>query len=272
MCRNKRMNPQAMFDFHTHILPGMDDGSNSVEESLAMLEELTRQGVDGIAATPHFYATRSSPEHFFAKRQSAWEKLKSSLPPDSPEIRLGAEVQYFEGIHRLEGLERFRLEGTRLLLVEMPLCTWTTRMISSVLEISSREEIIVLLAHFERYLPYRNSKVMEQLQDHGVLMQASTGFFIKKPRTAMKLLREGKIHLLGTDSHNMCLRKPDLALALEIINRKKGAYLLQELAEREEVVLHEMENHRDCLCHISGTSADMRDLLSDPEKPAGNNG
>lgn len=261
-----------MFDFHAHILPGMDDGSQNLAESFAMLEELTRQEADGIAATPHFYASRSSPEVFFSKRKAAWQKLKSSLPPNSLEIRLGAEVQYFEGIHRLEGLERFRLEGTRLLLVEMPLCTWTARMISSVLEINSREEIIVLLAHIERYLPYRNNRVLEQLQEHGVLMQASTGFFVEKPHTAMKLLREGKIHLLGTDSHNMCLRKPDLALASEIIKRKKGAYLLQELAEREEVVLHEMENDRECLCHSSGVSAGMRDPLSDSEKPAGNDG
>ena len=269
MCRNKRMNLRAMFDFHTHILPEIDDGSRSVVESLAMLNELTRQGATGIAATPHFYANRSSPELFFLRRQAAWEKLQSNLPPDGPEIRLGAEVQYFEGIHRLQGLERFRLEGTRLLLVEMPLCTWTTRMISSTLEINSREEIIVLLAHIERYLPYRNSKVMEQLQEHGVLMQASTGFFLEKPYTAMKLLRKGRIQLLGTDSHNMDQRKPNLAQALEIVNRKKGEYLLQELANREEVVLNEVENHRDYLCYSSCASAGVRDLLSNPEKPAG---
>lgn len=266
------MNPQAMFDFHTHILPGIDDGSRSVAESLAMLNELARQGATGIAATPHFYATRSSPEHFFAKRQAAWEKLKSSLPPDSPEIRLGAEVQYFEGIHRLEGLERFCLEGTGLLLVEMPLCTWTSRMVSSVLEINNRAGMVILLAHIERYLPCRNARTLEQLQEEGVLVQASTGFFIEKPRIAMKLLRKGRIHLLGTDSHNMDQRKPNLAQALEIVNRKKGAYLLQELADREEVVLNEMENRGDYLCHSSGTPAGMRDLLSDPEKPAGNDG
>lgn len=230
-----------MFDFHTHILPGIDDGSRNVEESLALVTELARQGVSGIAATPHFYASRSAPEQFFTKRQAAWDQLHPILPPDTPKIRLGAEVQYFEGIHRLEGLERFRLEGTRLLLIEMPVCRWTTRMIAFIQEVNSRETITVLLAHIERYLRYQNGKALEQLQKDGVLMQASTGFFIENRRMAMKMLRKGKIQLLGTDTHNMDQRKPNFTQAMEIINRKKGAQLLQELAEREGVVLNEME-------------------------------
>ena len=231
-----------MFDFHTHILPGIDDGSCSVGESLAMVAELTRQGVTGIAATPHFYASRSAPEQFFAKRQAAWDQLHPNLPQDTPKIRLGAEVQYFEGIHRMDGLERFRLEDTKLLLIEMPVCRWTTRMIASIQEVNSRETITVLLAHIERYLRYHNGKALEQLQKDGVLMQASTGFFIEDRRIAMKMLRKGKIQLLGTDTHNMEQRKPNFAQALEIINQKKGMQLLHELAEREGVVLNEMEN------------------------------
>lgn len=249
-----------MFDFHTHILPGMDDGSRDVEESLAILHELTRQGASGVAATPHFYANRSSPEHFFARRQSSWEKLKSCLKPESLRIRLGAEVQYFEGIHRYEGLKLFCLEGTDLLLVEMPVCTWTTRMVSAIMEVNDRKNLTVLLAHIERYLPYRNGKICDRLLEHGVLMQASTGFFIEKRRTAMKMLREGKIHFLGTDSHNMDSRKPDLAQALDIINRKKGAQLLEELKKREAVVLNETQNNMaDLLRYSGGGAADMLD-------------
>ncbi|NCB93989.1 MAG: histidinol-phosphatase [Clostridia bacterium] len=236
-----------LFDFHTHILPGIDDGSRSVEESIAMLKELARQGASGIAATPHFYAQRSSPEHFFKERQTAWNLLKSRLRVDSLEIRLGAEVQYFEGIQRLEGLEQFCLEGTRLLLVEMPMCTWTRRMISAIIEVNSRENVIVLLAHIERYWQYWNEKALEQFREHGVLMQASTSLFVERRHKAIKLLREGKIHLLGTDSHNMDNRKPDMKQALENINRKNGEQLLLGLIQREAVVLNEMEIYMDCL-------------------------
>ena len=153
---------ETMFDFHTHILPNVDDGSQSVAESLAMLAELTRQGVSGVAATPHYYAHCSSPDRFFEARQDAWNRLKPNLPPETPEIRLGAEVQYFEGIHRLRELEQFRLEGTNLLLIEMPMCKWTDRMQSCILEINRQDTITVLLAHIERYMRYQNAKVLDK--------------------------------------------------------------------------------------------------------------
>lgn len=236
-----------MFDFHTHILPGIDDGSRSVQESLSMIDELARQGATGIAATPHFYPQRSSPEKFFAKRADAWTKLEPHLKAGWPEIRLGAEVQYFEGIKHYEGLERFCIEGTRLLLLEMPLCSWTARMVAAVAEMNRRENLRILLAHMERYLPYGNQAAWKSLAEQGVLIQASTGFFAEKRRKAMKLMRDGYIHFLGTDSHNMDARRPDLAPALETILRKKGKQWLAELECREEAVLNEGKRRVDHL-------------------------
>ena len=236
-----------MFDFHTHILPEIDDGSRSIAESLAMLEELRNQGVSGIAATPHFYANYMSPDSFFAERQAAWEKIESNRSPDSPEIRLGAEVQYFEGLHRFDRIEDFCIEGTELLLVEMPVCTWTTRMISSIVDINNRACVKVLLAHIERYLCFRNQKAIDQLLQCGVFMQASTGFFMEKRRKAMRMLREGKIHFLGSDSHNMTSRKPDVASALKILARENGGEWIRKLEQREAVILHETKTHRDDL-------------------------
>ena len=57
-----------MIDLHSHILPQMDDGSRSVDESLQMLAALAAQGVTDVAATPHFYASENSPERFLARR------------------------------------------------------------------------------------------------------------------------------------------------------------------------------------------------------------
>ena len=67
-----------MIDFHSHILPGMDDGSQTVEESLTLLEMLRAQGVDTVAATPHFYARENSPEVFLRRRREAWERLDAT--------------------------------------------------------------------------------------------------------------------------------------------------------------------------------------------------
>ena len=73
-------------------------------------------------------------------------------------------------------------------------------------------------------------------------MQASASFFIEKHRTALKLFRKGRIHLLGSDAHNMTQRAPNLGEALEIIRRDKKSLLLRELEERERVVLYEKES------------------------------
>lgn len=234
-----------IFDFHTHILPGIDDGSASVEESIAMLRELAAQGASGVAATPHFYALHTSPEVFFARRQDAWAQLAPHLTEELPEIRLGAEVQYFEGIHRCDGLERFCLDGTELLLLEMPVCVWTARMVDSVLELNRRRNLTVLLAHIERYRTRQNRSCWEPLLEDGVLMQVSASFFLERSRKAMELLREGSVHALGTDCHNMRARRPNLAPALEIIARKGGEELLRELKKREMMVLGEAKDNLD---------------------------
>ena len=86
-----------MIDFHTHILPGMDDGCKSVAERLWMLRQEQQQGVGTVVLTPHYYPWENSPEEFLARRSRAWENLRQQLPEDAPQLFLGAEVHYFEG-------------------------------------------------------------------------------------------------------------------------------------------------------------------------------
>ena len=90
-------------DWHSHILPGIDDGSRNVEESISLLNSQMAQGVKVAIATPHFYANDESVESFVDKRSKAFELLKAEVPETSLEIRLGAEVKYYEGISRLDG-------------------------------------------------------------------------------------------------------------------------------------------------------------------------
>ena len=101
-------------DFHTHILPGIDDGSSSVEESLAMLQMEKEQGASLVVATPHFYPQNDRPEKFLQRRKAAFEQLTEKISPDDklPQIILGAEVYYFKGIGQWEGLRDFAIENT----------------------------------------------------------------------------------------------------------------------------------------------------------------
>jgi len=108
-----------MIDFHAHILPGIDDGSKSVDESMTMLDSMSKQGIKKVIATPHFFANYESVDSFIERRKTAFQFLEER-PPNSPEILLGAEVKYYDGISHLLDLKKLRIEGSRLLLFEMP--------------------------------------------------------------------------------------------------------------------------------------------------------
>jgi len=204
----------------------MDDGSRSEEESLAMLEALAAQGVDFVAATPHFYADENSPAGFLDRRAAAAERLAGAWRPGLPALKLGAEVCYFEGIGRSKGLEALKIEDTGLLLLEMPFRRWSRRMLLEVRELQASVGT-VLLAHIERYLQWQDRETWETLADWGVLNQCNASFFLRwqTRRRALRMLREGKIHLLGSDSHNMGSRPPQLGEAAAALRREEREIL-----------------------------------------------
>lgn len=199
-----------MIDFHTHILPGMDDGSRSVSQSLSMLCEEARQNVDAVFLTPHFYAEENSPVEFLKRRYSAWRRLAPHLWSELPEVRLGAEIQYFEGICNVADVQHLRIVGTDLLLLEMPFCRWTDRMLGDIADLNDRRGSRVVLAHIERYMAMQHQDVWHQLRASGVLMQVNASFFgnRKTRRKALSMLVEGQIQFLGSDCHNMESRPP----------------------------------------------------------------
>ncbi len=79
-----------MIDWHSHILPKMDDGSKNAEQSVEMLRIMRQQKVNGVFATPHFYADKESPESFLRRRQRSYDELKNAITPDMdvPKIML----------------------------------------------------------------------------------------------------------------------------------------------------------------------------------------
>ncbi len=200
-----------MIDFHTHILPGMDDGSRSVEQSIQMLRLEAEQGITDAALTPHFYPRENSPARFLQRRQAAWELLQRHLEAGMPRLHLGAEVQYFEGICRAEQLESLQIQGMGILLLEMPMCRWTNRMTADVLDLQGFLPNGVVLAHIERYLPMQDRGTVEQLLDRGIRAQANVSFFCdwRTQTRAMSMFRRGQIHFLGSDCHDMDRRRPN---------------------------------------------------------------
>lgn len=230
-----------MIDFHSHILPGIDDGSKNVEMSVEMVGSLKAQGVDTICATSHFYATERTPERFRFRRQEAYEKLKAALPADAPRILLGAEVLYFPGISHMEELPSLCLEGTNLLLLEMPFETWSEYMIREVMELARSGRFSILLAHIERYFFQQPISIWDGFLDNGILMQSNADFFLPfaTRRKALKLLRDGYIHLLGSDCHNMNGRAPRLEEARAWIYKHLGDEDLDYMDELGRIILRD---------------------------------
>jgi protein-tyrosine phosphatase len=208
-----------MIDFHTHILPGMDDGSSSIQESIALLDAEREQGIETVILTPHYHPGKETPAQFVQRRQDAMNKLGAWASMNPVRLYAGAEVEYFDGICQAEDLELLTIEGTNLFLLEMPYCAWTERMVRDVLEISSLRSITVVLAHIERYLDLQPVTTLDCLLKNGILFQANASFFLnwKSRRRARKMLQNGQIHFVGSDCHNTDRRPPNMGKIAQYI-------------------------------------------------------
>ncbi len=216
-----------MIDFHSHVLPGIDDGSRDTDESLKLLKMCSEQGVTKIAATPHFYPDYDTPDRFLRRRNEAALHLKERLFDGAPEIVLGAEVYYFSGISSNDSVESLRLGDTGILLLEMPFAKWSPSMVSEIFDLHGRNGISVMLAHIERYIDYQSADVWESLLKHGVIMQSNAGFFTnwRTKRRALRMLRTGRIHVLGSDCHNVKDRPENMGRAWAVLNGRDRDYL-----------------------------------------------
>lgn len=220
-----------MIDFHSHILPAVDDGSKDVEESLQLLGMLKAQGINTVVATPHFLSNMESVGDFLNRRQEAYNNLKLCLSDDMPQILLGAEVAYYEGISKLHGLELLRIGDSKLLLLEMPMSRWSEYSVKEITNLACSNKVTVVLAHIERYLGFRNMDFIRNLLECDVLMQVNASFFneVRTRHKAFSMLREGSIHFVGSDCHNIKHRPPFIGQAYNLISKKAGETFLQDL-------------------------------------------
>lgn len=234
-----------LIDVHSHILPEMDDGSTSLDMSFRMLLASANQGVRCIVATPHFYAARDYPDHFLSKREKRMASLLEVTRPGLPVVIPGAEVMYFEGITEMAELTKLRIGRSKALLIEMPFRKWSNRVIEDILELNSRREYRIILAHIERYLDFRNEGSVEKLAEEGILMQSNAEFFTGfwDLRRAMKLLNAGKIHMLGSDCHDTISRPPNIPDACKVIADKLGKEAVEVLMKRSLKVLMTEDTH-----------------------------
>ena len=213
-----------MIDFHTHILPQMDDGARTVYESIELVCEERRQGAGHVFLTPHFYADEESPADFIARRSEAFSKLNSAVAASAglqkiaPKFYLGAEVYYFPGISDCEEIRALSLADTGCILIEPPMSFWSESMLDDIEAVGRNHGLVPVIAHVDRYCHLlRDNSLFDRISERKILTQVNGSFFTREESRdfALRLLEEGRIHLLGSDCHSSRDRKPNLGNACQ---------------------------------------------------------
>lgn len=226
---------QIYYDVHTHIIPCIDDGSQSVEESLSLIEALNNQGVENIVLTPHFYTHKESAEDFISRRDEAYKELKD-LIPDYVNVKLGAEVYVTEYLFAQErDLSPLCIEGTNYMITEFSYDSDFTGKSLTKLRRLKDLGFIPVLPHVERYSALMKKKSrLEELIDMGVIIQSNFNSFTEqgKARKLLKFLNCGYIHILSTDVHSFFRNAPDsICKAMDVITKKCSFDVIHTLNE-----------------------------------------
>lgn len=186
-------------DFHAHILPKCDHGSDSLKTSLTQLTLAKNAGVDLICATSHFYPERDTVDTYLARRKKCFDLLSEQLNDSLPQVRLGAEVLICDRMDRMTGIEKLCLEGTDYLLLEMPFFDWSDDLVRTAERLSQLENISVVMAHADRYKP----DDVEQMLEFGIPLQLNVDNLSKrfKNRNLLRWIDAGCVVAFGSDIH-----------------------------------------------------------------------
>lgn len=203
-------------DLHTHVLPGLDDGARSLEESLLMLRDAAVDGTCEMVATPHHNDVfrndaASSADHVQSLQHEAGSKVK---------IHSGCEVTIdpdsLQAI--LEAPEMWTINRTRYVLVEFP-PTLAPRLAGRVLSEILNGRLTPIVAHPERMPAFRDD--LDTLQSwcrNGAALQVTAGsldqrFGSHAQQAAMRMVRAGLVTIVASDSHDTVKRPPSLLSA-----------------------------------------------------------
>lgn len=233
---------ENLVDVHSHILPGIDDGSPDVETSLKMIEALQSQGARAIVLTPHYYSDSISYEDFVARRDNALHLLEKSLPPGSPKLIPAAEVYITKYLLNNSNLDALKIGNTNYALIEHPFsCDFSQEIYDRLLSLNYDYGIKPILAHIERYPAFMDDgDLLDSYIEMGCIAQVNISSFVDSSRSLrkklFKYLESGRIHLIGTDCHNLSSRKPDFETGVNAIIKKCGAEAVDVLERNANIL------------------------------------
>ena len=210
-----------MIDFHSHILPNIDDGSKSLDESIQLLKEAVEAGFDKVISTSHYASgLYESPER---ERISLINELKSLK--NIPKLYLGSEIYITYNIPELiEEAKASTINGTNYILFEIPLRERYPEFRNTILKLQDSGYRLIL-AHPERYkLVQDHYEILDELSDIGVVFQSNIASILgiygnDAKKTFKRMLKDGYVDLLGTDVHFPNSIYPKVSKALKKISK-----------------------------------------------------
>ena len=224
-----------MIDFHTHILPNIDDGSRSIDETFNLIKEAKNAGFEGIISTSHYienYYETDKPE------REVWiNAIYENLQAKNIDIKLylGNEIYLSENLIKLlEEGKASTINDTSYVLFEMPLNEEPLNLYDVVYQMI-HYKLVPILAHPERYsYIQREPELVYDLIQKGALMQSNYGSIIgqygeKAQIIVKKLLQNNLVHFLGSDVHRQNTIYPKIPECLSEINNIIGEEKLEEL-------------------------------------------
>lgn len=224
-----------MIDVHSHILPNIDDGSRSIDETFNLIKEAKEAGFEGIICTSHYmenYYETDRPE------REVWiNAIHENLKNKNIEMNLylGNEIYMSDNIIKLlEDGKATTMNDTSYVLFELPLNAEPMNLYDMVYEMQ-QYRIVPILAHPERYsFVQTDPELIYDLIDKGVLMQANYGSIVgqygkKAQMIVQKFLENNMIHMLGTDAHRQNTIYPKIPEILVELKSLIGEEKLNEL-------------------------------------------
>lgn len=218
-----------MIDIHSHLLPTIDDGSKSFDESLEILKNAKRNGVTDIIVTPHYiYDSNYNADN--KKKNTLFKKLVKFSEKIKINLYIGNEVHYNKNILNLEN-EYQTLGNSKYLLLELSRTMVPKNLFNDIHELQIKG-YKVIIAHPERY-EYFQKDINEIIPflNKGVLFQGNIGSLFntygkKSNKTLKAMIKHNMIHFLATDSHSKDDGRYDF---VSLLDKKLKPNIIKEL-------------------------------------------
>ena len=236
-----------IIDFHSHLLPGIDDGAVDLTVTKGIIDKQLSDGVDTIVATPHYYCEQQSIDDFIVNRDNAYNKVVDYYSETNlliPKIILGAEVYYSHYLNSVTDLRKLCIQGTDYLMLELPYKEITPAIIDGALNLADANGVNLIIAHIERYLRFTSYKSLLPLLQNGVLGQINCSSIIDSGSTrrkTFKFIKDGYVHILGSDVHNTSSRPAYMGEAIKVLSKKFSPSFTAGIMNNANDVLHNLD-------------------------------